>query len=561
MKKNIKVNKKIARLFFAVALSLMNWNCSNEFLESVPQNDLSVATFYKTTDDFEKAVNGIYRTLAERETGEGSDEFRYIPMGDCGTPYATAGKSRWDIWDPGYGLPNSTWKMTSPVWRTYFRMVNRSNEVLEHIEKAPEGLNQDLMNQFKGEALFLRALAYFYLTDLYGDVPLHLTIPTVETAQLPRTAKSVVIEQVVTDLSDAITLLPSVTTYRGTANLGRASKGAAQGLLGKVFVFEKRYSEAITVFQTLVASGDYQLTPGSTGFIDQFWPDGDNNVESLFEAQYNTVDGNNYTRFCATGLSKMHIKGYNYVAPTQAFLDKFETINGGKVTSTYVNSTPIRVGEQFPTLNFTYISTDPAFNSADPFANRDPRLKWSVLYEGTPYVNEFMARTGQTGVTYKNGYSEGGNYATVKYICGNTFDPTGEDSSVNFKILRYADVLLLYAEALLEGDSDIAGAATYINMIRSRASVNMPAITLGSQTEMRTALRDERMRELAFEYMHIYQDLRRWGAYQEEMEAYWTANKNGLSNSALSFNPIYLLWPIPQDEIDTNPKLTQNPGY
>lgn len=559
--KNIKVFKQLGLLLLTGIVSVMSWNCSDEFLESVPQNDLSAATFYKTADDFEKAVNGIYRTLAEREDGENNDEFRYLPMADCGTQYAGAGKSRFDIWEFNAPLPNSTWRMTSPVWRTYFRMVNRSNVVLKALETAPEGIDQNALNQFKGEALFLRALAYFYLTDFYGDVPLHTAIPTVDEAQKPRTPKSEVINQVVTDLTDAIALLPSVTTYRGNANLGRASRGAAQGLLGKVFVFEERYAEAKTVLKTLIDSGDYQLMQGPAGYMDQFWPPFDNNAESLFEVQYNLIDGNNYTRFCTTGPSAMHVRGFRYVAPTQDYLDKFETVNGFKVASTYVEQQELDTGGAYSTFIYASTSDDPAFDPAAPFANRDPRLKWSALYEDTPYVDEFMERTGQTGVTYKYSYSEGGNYANVKYMAGNTYDLTGEDSASNFKILRYADVLLLYAEALLEGDSDIAGAATYINRVRSRESVNMPDVPMGTLEEMRTSLRDERIRELAFEYAHIYQDLRRWGTWEQELEAYWTPNKNGGSNAALTLDPIYSLWPIPQNEIDTNPELTQNPGY
>ena len=558
MNYNIKIYKKIVLFLFIGTLSITNWSCNDSFLESFPQNDLSAATFYKTTADFEKAVNGIYRTLAEKEAGEGQDEFRYIPMADCGTQYAGAGKSRFDVWEFGSSLPSSSWRMTSPVWRTYFRMVNRSNEVLRQIETAPAGLNQDRMNQFEGEALFLRALAYFYLTDFYGDVPLHTTIPAVDEAQKPRTSKSEVIDQVITDLTNAIDLLPSVTTYRGNSNLGRASKGSAQGLLGKVLVFEQRYGDAKTVLKTLIDGGDYKLTQGPAGYIDQFWPPFENNEESLFEIQYNTTDGNNYTRFCATGPSKMHVRGFRYVAPTQDYLDKFETVNGFKVTSTYVDQTP---GSPYPIFNYNSTSADPAFDTAEPFANRDPRLKWSALYEGTPYVDEFMDRTGQTGVTYKHSYSEGGNYANVKYMCGNTYDLTGSDSEANFKVLRYADILLLYAETLLEGDSDISGAADYINMVRSRESVNMPDVPMGTEAEMRTSLRDERIRELAFEYAHIYQDLRRWGTYEQELEAYWTPNKNGGNNLALNYDPLYLLWPIPQNEIDTNPELSQNPGY
>jgi len=557
MKKNRKIYNRIGLILFAGVLSVMNWSCSDEFLESFPQNELSAATFYKTNADFEKAANGIYRTLAEKDGSDAQDEFRYAPMLDCATPYVSTGKSRYGVWDFGTMDINSNWKVADPVWKTYYRMINRSNELIRAIdENEVEGLDANILQRSKGEALFLRALAYFYLTDFFGDVPLITAIQTIENIHIAASPKSAVIEQVISDLQASINLLPSVTTFRGTGNLGRATKGAAQGLLGKVFVFEERYGEAATVLNTLITGGDYMLTPGPAGYIDQFWPQGDNNIESLFEIQYNLTDGNNYTRFCASQNSGMHVKGYNYVGPRQLLMDKFETTNGGKVTSTYTHTDGAY-------MIFDTTSDDPSYDPNDPFVNRDPRLTWTAFYDGTPYVEEFMQRTGQTGVSYSRAdNSMESNYTTVKYICGNTYDLTGSDSEVNFKILRYADVLLLYAEALLEGNSDAGGAATYINMVRSRESVNMPNITATSVADVRTALRDERIRELACEYGHIYQDMRRWGTYPKAMEDFWTANKEGFTNPALgTYDTNYLIWPIPQTELDTNPLLKQNPGY
>lgn len=556
MKINRKIYKRLGLILLAGVLFVVISSCSDKFLESYPENELSAATFYKTNADFEKATNGIYRTLAEKDGDDKQDEFRYLPMLDCGTPYVSSGKSRFGVWDFGTMDINSSWKVSDPVWKTYYRIINRSNELIRAIDaNEVEGLNQDLLSRSKGEALFLRALAYFYLTDFFGNVPLITEIQTIENIHIAASPKADVIEQVITDLQAAINLLPSVEDYRNTSNLGRASKGAAQGLLGKLFVFQERYTEAEAVLSVLIGSGDYNLTQGPTGFIDQFWPNFENNRESLFEIQYNTIDGNNYTRFCAAKNSGMHVKGYSYVGPRQLLMDKYETTNGGKVTSTYVDR------DSRGLMIFNTTSDDPSYNPNEPFVNRDPRLKWTALYEGTPYIDEFMQRTGQTGVEYKWVDLES-NYATVKYICGNTYDLTGEDSEMNFKVLRYADVLLLYAEALLEGTGDVGGAATYINRVRSRESVNMPDITATGVNEVRTALRDERIRELACEYGHIYQDLRRWGTYPKEMEDFWTANKEGFTNSALGgYDSNYLIWPIPQTELDTNPLMSQNPGF
>ena len=140
---------------------------------------------------------------------------------------------------------------------------------------------------------------------------------------------------------------------------------------------------------------------------------------------------------------------------------------------------------------------------------------------------------------------------------------------MNLVALRYADVLLLYAEALLE-QNKLESAANYINMVRNRASVNMPNVPnniVANQISLRKYLHNERMRELAFEYGHLFFDLRRWkddsgnNLWLEEMNSYWTANKLGHSNDAIKIDEHNILWPIPQSEIDLNPNLEQNSGY
>lgn len=543
--------KTIKTFILFTILIISQYSCDDSFLESYPKNALSAETFFTNATDFNSAVNGIYDVLQE-----GSTEFTYFPMMDCATPWIGAGKSRFGVWDYGMITVTPSWGISGNYWSVYYKVINRANEILAHVDDETIPLSDKDRNRIKGETLFLRAFAYFYLQNFFGDVPLILNKLGFDELNVSRTAREQVVEQTIADLKTAAELLPSVKEYRSNkAFLGRASKGAAQTLLGKLYLFEKNYSEAEKVFKSIIDIGDYDLEPN---FNDMFWPDGENGIESIFEIQYNQIQGNRYVRFSAPNAnSKIHYKGYNYVNARQHFVDLYETVNGYSVTSTYIGDAekdPSRV------LIYEQTSDDPAFDVANPFQNRDPRLKWTVWYEDTPYIQEFESKSGQSGINYKSGYSNFTNYNTVKYIVGK-FDITGNDSPQNYIVMRYADVLLMYAETLLEQSKP--GVETYINMVRSRPSVNMPDIPSSlSENELRDELRKERVRELACEYGHLYLDMRRWDTLSDAMVDYWTENKDGGVHPALgSYSKDYYLWPIPQNEMDANHAMTKNNGY
>ncbi len=533
-----------------VIISIINLRCSDEFLEQFPKDTASSTTFYGSEDEFELSINGAYKSLS-RDNVDGN-VFGFAPMIDCMTPYIARGSgSRYfgaldSRRDDSF---NSTWKISKHFWSVYYKIIKHSNEVLDNMHKLSP---TPALNRIKGEALFLRSLSYFYLTDFWGNVPLITSVQTLGNSQAVRTPKDQVIGQVITDLKEAITLLPSVTEYRSTKLLGRASKGAAQGLLGKVYVFEKRYAEAKVVLKELIDSGDYGLTPGPTGYNDQFWPAGDNNIESIFEIQYGLKSGLGHglgSGMSPDKKSKIHTGSGSgrskSINPREMLIDLYETTNGYKVKSTFVKKSGRYIWK------FSYSCDDPEFDPENSFDNRDPRLRWTAWYENTPYIQEFEAKTGQSGVNFKSSYAPDSNHAGVKYMVGNTYDITGKDSEGNYKVMRYADILLLYAEALLEDEGEKIEAARYINMVRSR--VGMPDVAMGTLEEMRTSLREERIRELACEYGHIYQDLRRWGTYKQAMTDFWSGENYGYGEKYdFEFGSDNILWPIPQTEIDLN---------
>ncbi len=551
---------KIRYIYLLIVFMFIAMSCDESFLEVSPTDKLTSETYFETEDDFVAAANGVYGAqFLWRQ------QMEFFPMIDMATPAAVHGGGRYKYWHQGNSgaTPEDLIRshVLSVYWRQWWFGIGRANELLYRISVVDDGVfkSEELKNRIKGEALFLRAFFYFNLTYIWGDLPLQ-TEPTGGDNYFPtKVSHSKIAEQMIKDLKEASELLPSVKEYRNTDNVGRANSGAALALLGKVYCFEERWSEAETALNKLIKTGDYALTPGPTGFNDQFWSEGENGIESIFEFQYTagTGDalGNAFASYCSVASIDGLGFGYGYIQPTDWMLDKFETVKGYTVTSTFDS---VKADGSFA---FSYSSADPDFDPDSAFKNRDPRLKWTIMYEGSPYVKEKFPDK-----TFAATDPDESNFATVKYV---VHQKSSMQSEMNLVVLRYADVLLLYAEALME-QNKLGDAVKYVNMIRTRESVKMPVVTssvASNQESLREFIHNERIRELAFEYGHIFYDLRRWSdsggknLWLKEMQNYWTANKLGWNNAAAQFDSHNILFPIPQNEIELNPNLKQNEGY
>ncbi|NML24112.1 RagB/SusD family nutrient uptake outer membrane protein [Pseudoflavitalea sp. G-6-1-2] len=550
--------------FGLLTTSFLQTGCKKGYLDSYPKNNLTEESYYKTEGDFNNAVNAVY------DAWQSDRLLNFFPMADIATPFAGYGSSRFGQYDNGiFGITDG-WQMGREFWEGWYKVVFRANLVLDNIDKPGLTLDKKVYDRVKGEALFLRALTYFHLTYLYGDVPLVTRVLKFEEQQVSRDPHAKVVEQIINDLKTAETLLPSVTEYRSNKSmLGRASRGAAKSLLGKVYVYEKKWPEAEAKFNEIVnIDKEYDLEPN---FLDLFWPQTENGKESIFEIQYQSglKEGNSIVRFCAPDVrSQIQTAGFGYITPTEYYLDQFETVNGYAVNSTFVKREAGKVANF--NYTFTYASNDPAYDATKPYEKRDPRLAWTAWYENTPYITEFQKRTGQSGVKYIQDYSFENGHNTVKYIIGK-LDPSAGDSPGNLILIRFADVLLLYAETLIENNK-LGDAVALINRVRQRPSVNMPTVEQvstargenisGDKALLKKYLMQERYRELAFEWGHMYMDQVRWDVFADEMVNFWTAKKYGGNNPALgSFDKKHYLWPIPAEERSRNPKLSQNDGY
>ncbi len=370
-------------------------------------------------------------------------------------------------------------------WRTIYRGVNRANSVIKRVPQVP-GMSDTGKTRAVAEAKFLRALFYFDLVRSFGPVPL-VTEPTenLDNLRPERQAITAVYTQIETDLKDAIAGLP--VSYTG-ADIGRATSGAAKAMLAKVYLTNKKWAEAAQLSGEVVKSNTYSLF---ADYRDTFRPETKNGREHLFSVQFSCVDlafGSPYSSFLAID-----------------FTYPIGQINQGNY----------------------FIA--PAFATA--FDPADARKAVSVISQ----------RAGPDGKVYQQRFG----LATDKFWddkpCGR-----GEARN-NWPLLRYADVLLMYAEALNEAGGPTADAYGAINQVRTRAK--LPALANLNQSQFRDAVAMERAFELSFEG-HRRWDLLRTGKYQQAMQA-----------AGVKTSPQYELFPIPLEERDVNPNLTQNTGF
>lgn len=377
--------------------------------------------------------------------------------------------------------------------------IARCNLVIDGVSKMPATAfkNAGVKERCLGEAYFLRGLYYFDLVKVFGGVPLiEQPVTTIEGTQVARATDAQTWAFVEKDLTTAAGLLPSVKTYRNSALIGRATKGAATALLAKVYLYQQKWAESVKAAEEVMHSGDYEL---NADYLAQFNNQNDQNtIESIFEVQaYRTGGWGGGTEI------SLDFGRWGFNNPTKELVAAYEP------------------GD--PRLGYTIFK---------PGDNR-----FGQVYDGKngpPTVTGFLAR---------------------KYV----FDPatigaapngwTGGEG-INYVVLRYADLLLIHAEALIEQNQRLQDAVADINKVRTRPGVNMPVIKLDNQQVLRERLRHERRVELALEG-HRFFDMIRWG------EAYAAPFFAAQGKTNFQFNK-HKRFPIPQAEIDLNPLLTQN---
>lgn len=355
----------------------------------------------------------------------------------------------------------------------------------------------------------------------FEDVPLILKTQSVEESYVPKNTYQEISTQIIRDLDSAVKMLPN--TYP-SAQYGYATKGAALGLLARFHLYNKNYQGVLDATTPLLGLGDSLNSSYGQLFTEQ----GELSREILFSVRFNQDVSNNGETFSGTFLGQPKINQN----PMSNLVRDYYCTDGKPITSS------------------------PLYNNNIPKANRDPRLLASVYFSGDVWLTD-LNRVFTAGTPTKFGLKKYARTSSVSSTGNQAFNPGGQD----FIVIRYADVLLMRAEALIESNQIGNEVYSLINQVRARSS--MPSIEsvegagLGQAT-LRNIVRHERRVELAFEGLRYY-DLKRWGAVEE---AFTKAKSDNIPN----YMVIYLgekskVFPIPLAEINVNANLVQHPAW
>ena len=485
---------KLKYNLIAIALLGFSFSSCSDFLEQNPQTDLSENDFYKTADDILSAVNGAYSSLQEGDIYGNWYVFGEIPSDNTRNQLSGSVTTQNEFDQFYIDTQNS---MIANFWKAAYKVINRTNTILGRIDGIE--INTELANRYKLECKFIRALMYFNLVRVYGDVPLVLKeISISESYDILREPKENVYNQIIADLKEAQDLPVSYST----AEDGRATQGAAKALLANVYMTLHKYAEAETILAEIINSGRYSLlenTPGSLnidGYKNVFSPVNHNSKEGIFEIQF---------------LKGGYGEGSNYA-------NNFAPENSG--------TNVVAVG--------------------GTGGNNIPEMDIYNAYEEGDLRRDFSMSLGY----YDN--RKNNEWVESRYVCKFMDVPyQNNDASNNYPVIRYADVILMYAEALNQ-NGKTAEACKYLNMTRRRGfgyqTTETSPVDLQTTDKAQFALmvEQERRVELAFEN-HRWFDLIRTGRAVEVMKS-----------KGFSLNETNLICPIPQKQIDVNPKLTQN---
>lgn len=476
--------------------------CTKHMLDQNPTSDIGSSTFWKSQNDADLALAGIYSYFIQG--------YNYTASGNTGQGFG-AGTPYWEtLADNAYSsaysniaqgaITSTVGGLQTDAYTTSYRAIQACNTFLDNVGKID--LPAATLTQYRAQVKFARAYWYFLLTQLYGDVVLttHQITLAQDNSMKARTPKAIVIDTILNDLNYAASNLPNI------AYNGHAVRGSALGYIARVYLAQHQYQQAATAANTIISEGKFSIYTG--GYRNLFLKPGQNgNPEIIFSGRYQVPTAYSPADYLYTYSASFQ--------PLNYLVNDYECKDGLPITAS------------------------PLYNPASPYTNRDPRLLATILTPGVlykggiPFVPSQIAAT--AGFLNKKGVDS--TRATV----------IGTQSDQDWVYLRYADVLLMYAEALNEnGKTDQA--LTYLNQVRTRAK--MPAYTTMTKDQLRTKIYDERVYELSMEGVRWF-DLARTGRLDAVM-------------GPLGYKPFNALFPIPLVEIQiiNNPSiLPQNPGY
>ena len=580
-------------LYLIAVVSLLLTGCDD--LNRYPYDKINSGTFWKTEADAKKGILGVYQKLIYASDLFGGGNYGMLFAMDCMSDIGTG----YD--EPGY-FPMQTGKYTAynkqlvEKWQSCYDGVQAANMVIRNVRKSAD-IPEEVKAKVIGEAKFLRSLWYFHLMDFWGGVPIYDENTNIaeefNDMNKPRSTKDEVMAFILRDLTDAVGSLPTAWPQ---ADYGRATKGAAYAMRGKMYLFAKDYDKAIADFEEIVKNTGtyhYALYPD---YVKLFLPKeiggGDESNEIIFAIQTRSDWGQR------AGIPTVFFMGsrsaygwsWNCCMPSARLVDMYELKDGRKFDwdefiPGYNDSQEVRDKTYLAKMNKsnTKVEAYPEYRDKllAMYDKRDPRMRQSIIlpydfYKGylglqKPNLVEFVIAQGliENYGFIRSNYPSAYHYLWRKMIGEENIGGLLQDkkhSPINFAIIRYADVLLMLAECYNErGRYDEAVAL--INRVRSRPSTNMPGINSGpAWLEARDhdaifeRIVHERAVELAGEGLR-FSDIKRWGLAEkllniDEMQI------TGVKAFTRSFKARDYLWPVPGKEIEMNPALLpNNPGW
>lgn len=529
-----------------ILIVLFSISCDDSFLERQPLDKVSEEDVWKDPNLIQAYVNNAYAAMVN---GFKND---YWPMCLSDEAYRRGRDTYHSI---NQGQLTSSNMVPLNYWPLYYGIITNCNIFMSKIEQMDYGTQvKSQIDRMTGEMKFLRAYSYLRLIALHGGVPL-ITKPFSlnDDFLVPRNTYNECLEFIVKELDEAASLLG--TKYTGS-DIGRATKGAALAMKSRILLYaasplnnpnndKSKWQKAADAAKEVIDLNVYELYP---------------NYKDVFTIPYNS--------------EVIWVRPYNNKVKVEHSLEQWFYPNG---SAGYGQCHPTHNATEFFEMKATGLlpKDDPAYDPLNPYTGRDPRFYDCILYDGAPWQGREIETFLPGGMDSNEG-NEGWNasltaYYPRKFVDETVLRPTANNcGNSHWVYIRYGEILLNYAEAQFYlGNEDEC--RKYLNILRDRESVQMPHITdSGSKLEQR--IRNERYVELFFEE-HRFFDVRRWKIAMEtdNIPAYKASitKDPATGKKTYEFTPfqerIFLernyLVPIPQGEIDKNPKLEQNPGY
>ncbi len=592
------MNYKNNLIAFGISVIAVGAVSCNKYLDRLPLDTITSEAFYENATQVDQALTGVYNAYGVRTVSPGfGNPTPYYSKMDL---YTELGLERGLNGTIGSGAYNPTSGTVTELWGAFYQVIQRSNTLIFNMRKAQGVMTPAEYNRIEAEAKVLRASAYWHLIVYWGDVPF-FTGPLEQSDffNATRTPVRQIVDFLISDLRQAANNLDWQPR-----DFGRVSKGVALGTAARIAMVDRRYNEVVNLTNEVIASNQYNLNPSFQNLFRKGGQESNVNREIMFIYPFGDVDGGSFN-YLNLVLGSRNQGGQSSHFPSQFLVDLFECTDGRT------------------------IDQSPLYDAAQPHKNRDPRMRQTVIVPGDTVIVQgfnsmvfsgtdrrvwlFDPATRQITASTINNQDSANIFGPRLNGCGNLWRKYAQDRDVNgtagnlYKVgwvyMRFAEMLLMNAEAKMESGAPATEVAALVNRVRSRAG--MPAVAanvVSNPADLKAVVRREMTIEFAGEGIHMA-NMRRWdnGAYAAKVMSAQIYGQP-LSNMRLEpgvgvifnnpapppvFDPVYkvpvswpngdalrlkrelrifnanqhILCPIPQSEIDKVPTLVQNPGW